>query len=363
MIDIKKYVVPWLKDAKIYSLDDLDQAWGNPELGRMMINECPIPPSEKVVEAVIEAARLGHRYPGSEEATRAKIGAIHDLGPENVYLAGGSSECIDAIMRVFLSPGAEIIIAKPTFSLYEIRALAVGARPVIVEMTEDMQYDTDAMLAAVTDKTRVIIVCSPNNPTGDFIDDGDLMRIVETGIPIFLDEAYLEFHKERSSKASLIKDHTNVLVAHTFSKAFGLAGIRFGYMLGDAEVISYFRRVQIPWSASIISIAAANAILDNPEELVSKVEHNNKYVDFFVSGLKEIPGVRPFFSHGNYVLVDATDTGKSSEEICDHVLQEIGLMIKPMGALHGRNGWFRITIGTVEENERLMGILKEFLTQ
>ena len=361
MFDVKKFVVPWLDDAKIYSLADLDQAWGDPELGRMMINECPMAPSDKVSRAILDAAHLGNRYPGTEESTRKKIGALHGLGPDNVYLANGSSECIDAMMRVFLRPGDEIIIANPTFSLYEVRALTVGAKPVIVDMTETMEYDTEAMIAAITERTRVIIVCNPNNPTGDFIDDGDLMRIVNTGIPIFLDEAYLEFHQEHPSKSSLIKDHPNVLVAHTFSKAFGLAGIRFGYMVGDEEVIGYFKKMQIPWNVSLLSLAAANAILDNPEELAAKVSHNNRAVDMIVDGLKAIPGVHPYFSHGNYVLVDATDTGKSGKEVCDHVLQKEKLMIKPMGTMHSRSGWFRITIGSDEENNALMTNLKAFL--
>lgn len=360
MKEIKSYVVPWLEDAKLYSLADLDQAWSQPELARMMINECPMPPSEPVVEAVLDAARRANRYPGTSPELRKKIADLYGLAPDQVYLAGGSSECIDAMVRVFMKPDDEIIISNPTFSLYEVRARVAGGKPVVVHMTPEFEYDVDAMLGAITAKTKVIIACSPNNPTGNFMEDGDLMRLVETGIPIFLDEAYLEFQSSRSSKASLIADYPNVVVNRTMSKAFGLAGIRFGYLLGSSEVIGYFNKVQLPWSATLMSLAAANAALDDKEGLEKRVAHNNATVERFVSELNAIPGMKTFPAVGNFLMVDATDTGKSDKEIVDYAMDR-GVMIKTMGTMHGRNGFFRITIGTEEENQKLLDILKEFL--
>jgi len=362
MWDSSKYVVPWLKSAKIYGLSDVDDAINHPEKARMFVNECPLPPSEKVVQAVTEAARQGNRYPGSNKALRTRIGKLHGVGPEQVLVVGGSSEIIDMAMRIFLRPGDEVIIPNPTFSMYEIRATVVGGKPVLVNTKPPaLTYDTEAMLAAINDRTKLIVVCNPNNPTGNFIDEGDLKRLVETGIPIFLDEAYLEFYPEKESKTSWISAHPNIFVTHTFSKAFGLAGIRFGYMVASKEMIGLFEKVQITWSASVMSLAAADAILDHQEELRQKRELTRKSIDFFCKELAGIPGVKPFHSHGNYMLVDATDTGRSSKEIV-HRMYEMGFMIKSLPELHGRKGIFRITPGTDPENRALVQALKTYLT-
>jgi len=360
MWDPQKYAVPWLKSAKLYGLSDVDDAIQNPEKARMFVNECPLPPSDRIVEAVNRASRLGNRYPGSNEALRAKIGKLNGVGPEQVLLVGGSSEIIDMAMRVFLQPGDEVIIPNPTFSMYEIRATVVGGTPVIIDTKPDLTYDVDAMLAAVNDRTKLIIVCNPNNPTGNFLEEDELKRIVETGLPIFLDQAYLEFYPEFDSKVSWIKNYPNIFVTHTFSKAFGLAGIRFGYMIGTEEMIELFGKVQITWSASVMSLAAAEAILDHEAELKQKRELARSSIDFFCKALAEIPGVKPYHSHGNYMLVDASDTGKVSNEIVDKMRAE-GFLIKPMPDLHGRKGFFRITPGTDEENRTLVEALKNYL--
>src|SRR5512139_1210324 len=138
MADLKRYLVPWIDQVKPYDTDDLLIAWSRPELKRMMINENPLPPSEKVIRAVVEAARLGNRYPDNGPRIRAKIARKYDLGPENVYLSHGSSEIIDMIMRLFVTPGDEVLLPNPTFSLYGIRAKAAGGSVVTVDLSYDL---------------------------------------------------------------------------------------------------------------------------------------------------------------------------------------------------------------------------------
>lgn len=350
MADLKRFLIPWIDDIKPYDTDDLLIAWSRPELKRMMINENPIPPSEKIVQAVLEAAKMGNRYPDNGPRLRAKIAKRYDLGPENVYISHGSSEIIDIIMRLFLMPGDEVLLPHPTFSLYGIRAKTCGGKVVPVNMTPDLQYDIPAMLRAVTPRTKVIIICTPNNPTGDFISDEDLMKIVELGIPTLIDDAYLEYHLEHESKAPLIRKYNHLIVAHTFSKAYGMAGIRFGYALADEKMIQYFRKVQIPWNTSLLSMAAAEAALDEEEELKRKAAYNNAGVDYVCKELSKIPGVKPYHSHGNYVIVDATDAGVTGKDIVDYVFERDGVMIKAFAPLQGRGGFFRISLGSHEEN-------------
>jgi histidinol-phosphate aminotransferase len=265
------------------------------------------------------------------------------------------------IMRLFVTPGDEVLLPNPTFSLYGIRARAVGGSVVAVDMTPDLQYDVPAMLRAITPRTKVIIVCSPNNPTGDFISDDDLLKIVEVGIPTLIDEAYLEYHAEYESKAPLIRKYNHLIVAHTFSKAYGMAGIRFGYALAEEQLIQYFRKMQVPWNASLLSIAAAEAALDEEEELKRKAAYNNAGVDYICKELSKLQGVKPYYSHGNYVLIDATDAGATGKEIVDYVFEKAGVMLKYFAPLRGRKGFFRISLGTHEENSLCVSAIKRFL--
>jgi histidinol-phosphate aminotransferase len=360
MGDLKRYLVPWIDQVKPYDADDLLIAWSRPELKRMMVNENPLPPSEKIVNAVLEAAKLGNRYPDNGPRIRAKIAKLYDLAPENVYISHGSSEIIDMIMRLFVAPGDEVLLPNPTFSLYGIRAKAVGGNVVAVDMTPDLQYDVPAMLRAVTPRTKVIIVCTPNNPTGDFIPDDDLTKIVELGIPTLIDEAYLEYHPEHESKAALIRKYNHIIVAHTFSKAFGMAGIRFGYALADEQVIQYFRKMQIPWNTSLLSIAAAEVALDDEEGLRQKAAYNNAGVEYVCKELSKIPGVKPYYSHGNYVLIDATDAGVTGKAVVDYVFEKDGVILKAFAPLRGRKGFFRISLGTHEENSVCVQSIRRF---
>ena len=361
MAELKRFLVPWIDQVKPYDTDDLLVAWSRPELKRMMINENPIPPSEKVIEAIVGAAKLGNRYPDTGPRLRAKIAKRYDLGPENVYLSHGSSEIIDMIMRLFVTPGDEVLLPNPTFSLYGIRAKALGGSVVTVDLTPDLQYDVPAMLRAITPRTKVIVVCTPNNPTGDFIPDDDLMKIVEVGIPTLIDEAYLEYHMEHESKAPLIRKYNHLIVAHTFSKAYGMAGIRFGYCLADESMINYFKKMQIPWNTTLLSMAAAEAALDEEEELNRKTAYNNAGVEYLCKELSKIPGFKPYFSHGNYVLIDATDAGVTGKEIVDYAFEKDGIMIKAYAPFRGRSGFFRIALGTHEENTLCVQSIKRFI--
>ncbi|MBM3200656.1 histidinol-phosphate transaminase [Candidatus Woesearchaeota archaeon] len=360
MKNLKKFLVPWIDEVKPYDTEELIVAWAHPEFKRMMLNENPIAPSKKVTKAILKAAKMGNRYPDNGVKVRAQLAKLHNVEPDNVYIGHGSSEIIDMIMRLFVAPGDEIIIPNPTFSLYGLRAKAVGGKVVKVDMKDDMQYNTDAMIKAVTPKTKVIIVCTPNNPTGDFIPDKDLERIIKLGIPTMVDEAYLEFQPDRKSKDQLIKKHDHVIVAHTLSKAYGMAGIRFGYALADKELIQYFRNMQLPWNVSLTSIAAAEAAIEEKEELMRKAKYNKTSVDYVYSELSKIPGLRPFYSHGNYVLVDGTDTGIVGKEVVDYVFQNAGVMIKYFAPLKGRNGFFRISLGSHKENALCIKYVKKF---
>lgn len=357
---LNEWFVPWLKTAREYNTSILDKAWSTPDHARLMLNENPIPPSDKVVQAVAQAVKNGNRYPDSMKRLRTKIGKLYDLGPENVRLCNGSSEIIDSMMRIFLQPGDEIIMSDPTFGLYPPRTELCNGKVVSVPLQkETLQYDVDAMLAAVTDRTKLILIINPNNPTGVFIDDQDLIRFCELGIPLCIDEAYRDYHPEMGSKAHLIKKYPHVFLQATFSKAHGFAGIRFGYVLGTEEMIGAFNTMLLPWNVSLMSMAAAEAILDNPDEIKAKVAHNNKWMDIFFKAAQQV-GLKPYPPHGNFMLIDASMTGRTTAEILQAGIDMEKIYLKRIGKIHGKDGYFRVTPGLDEENERFLSFLKRY---
>jgi histidinol-phosphate aminotransferase len=347
--ELNDWYVPWLTTAREYKTDILDEAWAKPEYARLMLNENPIPPSEKVVKAVTEALKHGNWYPDSMKGLRSKIGRMYDFGPEN-----------DAMMRIFLQPGDEIIMSNPTFGLFPVRAELCGAKVVQIPVRKgDLQYDVEAMLNAITERTKLILIINPNNPTGVFIDDDDLLRFCETGIPLCIDEAYGAYTPERKTKAPLINEYPQVFLSVTLSKAHGFAGIRFGFVLGTQEMINAFNTMFLPWNVSVMSAAAAEAIFDNPDEVAAKVEHNNRWMDIFYNELQEL-GLKPYPAHGNYMLVDATMSGKTTAEILEAARAMQKVYLKRIGEIHGKTGYFRVTPGIDEENERFLKFIREY---
>ncbi len=357
--ELKDWIVPWLYSSREYNVGILDKAWANPDHGRLMLNENPIAPSDKVIDAVAKAMKDGNRYPDSFRRLRTKIGAMYDLGPDNVALCNGSSETIDAMMRVFLQPGDEFMLSTPTFELFPPRAELCGGKVVQIPVQEgSLQYDVDGMLNAINERTKLILIINPNNPTGVFIDDADLDRFCQTGVPLCVDEAYLDYNPDVPSKAGLIKKYPQVFLSVTFSKAYGFAGIRFGFVLGSEEMIAAFNRMFLPWNVSLMAAAAAEAIIDNPEEVKTKVDHNNRWMDTFTEELKNL-GLNPFPANGNYMLIDASMTGKTTDDILAAALKE-KIYLKKIGEIHGKTGYFRVTPGTDKENDIFIKFIKAY---
>jgi histidinol-phosphate aminotransferase len=365
MKPVEDYFVPWLLGQKMYISSHIELAWRDPSLHRMMSNENPNPPSKKVLEAIDKYARMGNRYPDQGNVVRSKIAQINGLdGPENVLLGNGSSEVYDMLWRAFVAPGEEVIQHTPCFGIYKLRCATVGGKLVSVPMAyKDGQllYDAAAIIKAITPKTKAIVVANPNNPTGNFMDDADFVKIAETGIPFVVDEAYVEFAGLQKSQVKLTKKYKNVLVTRTLSKAYGLAGLRFGYALGHKDVIMQIAATLIPWNVSTISMWAGLAALEDTEALKERVNFNNSEVMFIEESLSEIPGLTIYHSYGNYILFDAKATGKKGKDIVT-AAEKQGLILRSQSTMYGSDGWFRVTIGTKEENRLFVKFVKEHLS-
>ena len=366
MKKIEDYFVPWIKGIEMYISPHLELAWKDKELHRMMSNENPHQPSEKVLEAINKYGKIANRYTDAGGIVRAKIAEMNGLtGPENVMLGNGTSEVYDMMWRSFLEPGDELIQHTPCFGIYKLRCNILGGKLVSVPMIYEegqLLFDPDAIIKAVTPKTKLIVVANPNNPTGNFMAEKDFRRIADLGIPFVVDEAYKEYSGLEDSMVKLIKDYKNVLVTRTLSKAYGLAGLRFGYMIGNKEVVAQISATLIPWNVGTIPMWAALAALEDTEGLAMRVKFNNDQAAYIEKELSAVPGMTVFHTNGNYILFDAKGTGKKGDDIVAYV-QEKGIIIRPQNAMYNSDGFFRITIGTAEENRMAVEAIKEYCTK
>lgn len=361
---IEEYFVPWLHDIKMYISPHIELAWAQPELHRMMSNENPFPPSEHVQEAIREYGKMANRYPDQGLVVRQRIAEINGLdGPENVLLGNGSSEVFDMIFRSFLLPGDQVIQHTPCFGIYKLRCNILGGELVSVPMVHNddglLDFDPAAILLAITPRTKIIVIANPNNPTGNFMTTEDFHKIAETGIPFVIDEAYIEYAGLGKSQVGLIKEYDNVIITRTLSKAYGLAGMRFGYMLSNKKLTDQIAATLLPWNVGTIPMWAAYAALNDEEALQKRIAFNNQQVKYISEELSAIDGLIIFPSYGNYILFDAGPAGVKTSDIIDFA-QKKGIILRPQNTMYGSNGWFRLTIGTAEENKTAIDVIKEF---
>jgi histidinol-phosphate aminotransferase len=356
----------WVRGAPSYKEDhfalaDREEAEGR-SLTRLMSNESPFAPSKHVVEAVMAVLHRSNRYPDAllTRELRTRLAAEVGLEEESCVLGAGSSEIIDLLVRTFVGPGEEVVLAVPTFSMYESRTRVCGGVPVLVPMRNDLELDVTALLERVTERTKLVFLCSPNNPTGRRIETAALARILRLGIPVAVDEAYVEFGDVAHSVAPLIAENANLIVLRTFSKAYGLAGMRVGYCLTAAAVSRLIHRVKLPWNVSSVALAAALAVLDDLETHNKNQKVFRSERQWLCDEIALLPNVEVFDSQGNFLLLDIHETGWSAEALVQAMLRD-GVYIRALGSHHLRRGWVRISVGTPEDNRRCVAALRRAL--
>jgi len=354
---IELFAPSWVRAAHPYREDHFAIAEQKSGVVRMMSNESPFAPSPRVLAAVLEAASRGNLYPGGTRALREKLGRRDGFGTEQVLLGAGSTELIDVIIRSFVAPGEEVLLSVPTFSMYEARTRVVGGIPVLVPMTSDHEHDVAGIIRNVTERTKVLFLCTPNNPTGNRIDEDQLRRLLRLGLPTVIDEAYVELGGG-TSYAGLVHEFANAIVLRTFSKAFGLAGMRVGYLYAHSAVVSLLERVKVPWSLSDITMSAASAALDDVAEFEARMTELRSSRAELAAGLERIDGVIVLPSEGNFVLVDVSAFGVTAERFVDEVLRE-GVLIRSLAVHHAARTYVRVTVGTIEHNARCLSAFEQ----
>jgi histidinol-phosphate aminotransferase len=326
------------------------------EVIKLASNENPLGPSPKAVEAITQRLHEINLYPDDNCFYLKKVMQTKfELPSDRIIVGSGSVELIELIFKAYVNPGDEIIMSDPSFIMYKIACQIYGGRRVAIPLI-DFRHDIDSMLQAITDKTKIVILDNPINPTGTIIDEkrfGHFIEQVPEHIICVIDEAYREYIENADYPHTMdyLKRKPNLVLLHTFSKIYGLAGLRVGYGFSSAEIISALMKVRLPFNVNLIAQIGAAAALDDNEFVQKSLGNNEEGKDFLYKELSRLGvGFTPTF--GNFILVHFEEQARSVFER----LQREGVIARTV-LEYGLPNSLRITIGTPGQNERLIKTL------
>ncbi|MBL8630295.1 MAG: histidinol-phosphate transaminase [Rhodospirillaceae bacterium] len=330
---------------------------------KLSANESALGPSPKALEAYEKAASRMSRYPESDAfAIRTAIAKLYNLNPARILMGIGSDELLSALVRAYAGAGDEVIYPTATFPMYRIYTLATGAT---VVQAPDKNYgaDVDAILAKVTPNTKVVIIANPNNPTGTYTPASELERLragLRDDILLIIDAAYAEYveRPDYDAGASLVERTTNTVMTRTFSKIFGMAGLRLGWCYACEDIISVVGRIRSPFNVSTPSQAAGIAALEDVGFQRKIIDHTRKWREILIQRVKGY-GLTVTGTEGNFVNIGFPDTPGRKASDLDAYLRSKGISVRPM-AMFGLPSHLRITVGTDDEMNALMEALETF---
>lgn len=326
---------------------------------KLSSNENPLGASDAAKEALVRASHDLHRYPSTDHAAlRAAIGDVWSVDPARVFCGVGSGEVLKLLAEAYAGPGDEVLFTEHGFSMYPIYAHACGATPVVVA-ENDRVVDVDAILAACTDKTKLVFIANPANPTGTMIGAAEVGRLAD-GLPsqtlLVLDGAYAEFVEGFDAGKSLVESRENVIMSRTFSKIYGLGGLRVGWGYGPQAVIDVLNRIRGPFNLSVAALAAAEAaVRDTAHTEKCRVE-NARWRDWLANALAEL-GVPSDTSTANFVLARFADETEASA--CDEHLRGAGIIVRKVAG-YGLPHCLRITVGDESACRRVAHAIAQF---
>ena len=328
---------------------------------KLSSNENPFGPSDKAREAVIRAAHALHRYPNTDHASlRAAIGEVHGLDAERIICGVGSDEIIHFLCQAYAGPGTEVLFTEHGFLMYRISAHAAGATPVEVR-ERDRVTDIDALIAGASERTRLIFVANPNNPTGTMIGLPDLERLARA-VPqaiLVIDAAYAEYVGEYDGGADLATRLPNVVMTRTFSKIYGLGGLRIGWGYGPREIIDVLNRIRGPFNLSHAALEGAEAAMRDRDHIARCQSENARMRNWLAEALAE-KGVPSDTSCANFILARFADT--ATAEACDEALKAQGLIVRRV-ASYGLPNCLRITVGDEASCRRVAHVIGQFMAE
>ena len=329
---------------------------------KLSSNESSLGPSPRAIAAMVLQTPALCRYPDSgQHEIRNAIGQVYGLAPEQIICGAGSDELISLLINAYAGEGDEVLYSEHGFLMYKISALAAGATPVTARET-DLRTDVDALLAAVTEHTKLVFVANPNNPTGSYINHTEMQRL-RNGLPeqiiLVIDGAYTEYvtHEDYRSGKELVETTDNTVMLRTFSKIYGLPALRLGWGYFPPNIAEVIHRVRGPFNVSSLAmVAGVEAVIDQ-DYLQTVRAHNDEWLPKVGTALEEL-GLTVHPSVGNFLLVDFGDAQRA--EAANQFLLEHGIIVRDVVA-YGLAHCLRITIGLEHENQRLITTLTEFL--
>ena len=330
------------------------------EIIKVASNENPFGPSPLAIAAMQKALAGVNLYPdGNAFYLKQKLAAKLGVETSNLVLGNGSNEIIEFVSHALLAPGADVVVSQFCFAIYPIVAKMSGANVIIVP-AKNYGHDLPAMLKAITPKTRIVFVANPNNPTGTLASREDVIQFVNDvpdDVLLVMDEAYIEFLDDAVDLVPLIRlgVRKNLILMRTFSKIYGLAGLRIGYGIAAPELAAALEKIRQPFNANLLAQTAALAALDDDEHVRKTRQNNFNGLEFFMQAFRELK-LEYVPSFANFILVRVGE----GQKIFD-AMQKLGVITRPMGG-YQLPEWIRISIGTPKENVRSLNVLKAILS-
>jgi histidinol-phosphate aminotransferase len=365
MVKVKKIVKELDPYVPGKSIDEIANKYGiNQEsIIKLGSNENPAGVSPKAIEAVKKEVQLVGQYPESNlEDLKAKIADYAGVNSPNIIIGGdGADEILDVLGKTLIEPGDEFIVPIPSYMYYEFTLKIQGGVPVYAKWNvEENKLDVDSVINAISDKTKIIFLCTPNNPTGGLISKEDIKKVLEsTNVLVVVDEAYFEFSDVNN--VDLLDNYDNLLILRTFSKVLGLAGMRIGYAISNPEFIEYMHRVKPVFSLTKLSYVAALATLDDNEYIQKSTEISIQSREFLYENMSEFDKLDVYESKANYILVDIRKTGMTSKEFSEELLKR-GVIVRDCSSFKGLDEyWIRVSVGTLDEDARFIEILESII--
>src|SRR5436190_367284 len=356
---------PALSDLPVYQpgrpIEEVAREVGLPpqDIIKLASNENPLGPSPAALVAMEKALKQLHLYPdGNAFYLKNKLAQKLGVSPANLILGNGSNEIIEFVGHAFMGQGVDVVVSEYCFAIYPIIARMFGANLIIVP-AKNLGHDFSGMLKAITPETRVLFVANPNNPTGTLAPKAEILSLVNEvpeSVLLVMDEAYIEFLEDAPDLLPIIRSarKPNLLLMRTFSKIYGLAGLRLGYGIGHPELISAMEKIRQPFNINSLIQAGALAALDDHEHISRTKQNNAEGLQFFSIEFKRL-NLEFVPSAANFILVKVGDGQKVFEG-----MQKEGVITRPMGG-YKLPEWIRISIGTPEENRRCLAVFEKII--
>ncbi len=361
---IEDIVQKEVKDISCYEVKTILEQKSQEKIAKMNLNENFAIPNDTIQKMLLDACRSidVREYPPPRGSLASKaISSFLGFSESEVSVANGADEIMDLLMKVFVRKGSKVITVEPSFPMYTFFTQLYGGSTVPVLLRPDFSLDVDAVLEKADNNTKLLFVCSPNNPTGNQFRESDIKRLLQefNGV-VVVDEAYVDF--AQGSVINMVRDYDNLAVLRSFSKAFGLAGLRLGYLVSSTSVVDYIQRVVGPFNVNSVTQQTIALALEKWSYFKEQIKYVVNEREWLMKNLQQIDGVTPYPSDTNFILFKVTKSDLTSAIVTER-MEARDVLVKDRGHLTLLENCIRVTVGNRNMNEKFVSALKESLEE